>query len=55
MPALRVQIPQVLEEKFTEIDDALSDFVAEMKLQGVWENVTIFTSSDIARTLTSTD
>merc|ERR1719443_2244755 len=42
-----------LELKFAEINDALSDFVAEMKLQGVWDNVTIFTSSDFGRTLSS--
>ena len=34
-------------------DAALEDFEAEMKLQGVWENVTIVQASEFGRTVTS--
>lgn len=42
-----------LEEKFPQIDQALSSFIDEMKLQGVWRNTTILSASEFARTLTS--
>ena len=44
---------ETLEDRFPEINAALDSFVQEMKLQGVWQNVTIVTASEFARTLTS--
>jgi len=38
---------------FTEVNEGLTDFVQEMKAQGVWDDVVILTTSDFARTLTS--
>jgi len=35
------------------VDTALSEFVAEMKKQGVWDKVTVVVASDFARTLRS--
>jgi uncharacterized protein (DUF1501 family) len=37
----------------TALDDALDAFSREMKAQGVWDNVTVVTTSDFGRTLTS--
>jgi len=42
-----------LKEKFQELDDALRDFVAEVKAQGLWESTVMVTKSDFGRTLTS--
>lgn len=42
-----------LELRFPMINAALDSFVQEMKLQGVWENVTIVQTSEFARTITS--
>jgi len=42
-----------LANKFQGIDEALKDFVAEMKVQGVWESVILATESEFARTLDS--
>jgi uncharacterized protein (DUF1501 family) len=42
----------LLEDKLTEANDALEAFVAEMKLQNIWDNIVIVTGSDFARTLT---
>ena len=36
-----------------DVNDALGSFVAEMKAQGTWGNVTIVSASDFGRTLTS--
>ena len=35
------------------MNNALEDFVAEMKAQGIWNKVTVVSASDFARTLTS--
>ena len=35
------------------VDDALASFEAEMKLQGLWSNITIVQASEFGRTLTS--
>jgi cullin-associated NEDD8-dissociated protein 1 len=44
---------EVLDEKFTEIDDALAGFVAELVGQSVFDQTVIVTSSEFGRTLTS--
>ena len=36
-----------------DINDALASFVAEMQLQGVWDDVTVIASSEFGRTLVS--
>jgi len=41
-----------LNGKFENVNEALAEFVAELKGQGTFENVVIVTSSDFARTLT---
>jgi len=41
-----------LSGKFEDINEALEEFVAELKAQNVFENVVIVTHSDFARTLT---
>jgi uncharacterized protein (DUF1501 family) len=43
----------LLENKLTEANDALSAFVAEMKSQGIWDSIVIVTGSDFGRTLTA--
>jgi uncharacterized protein (DUF1501 family) len=43
----------VMETKLTQIDASINSFVEEMRLQGVWEGVTIVTASEFARTITS--
>ena len=40
-------------EKLKEINSALTDFVAAMKNEGVWEDVTIVQASEFARTISS--
>merc|ERR1712196_227718 len=42
-----------LDEKMDEIDNALAAFVAEMKLEGVWDNTVVLSMSEFARTLSS--
>jgi cullin-associated NEDD8-dissociated protein 1 len=39
-------------ERFGEVDDVIADFEAEMKAQGVWDDVVMLTVSDFGRTLT---
>ena len=39
--------------KWKVVDDALASFVAEMKAQGVWNNVTITMGSEFGRTFTT--
>jgi len=41
----------VLMQKFGEIDDAIRQFVTELKAQGAWESTVLFTESDFGRTL----
>jgi uncharacterized protein (DUF1501 family) len=36
-----------------DVDAALASFAAEMRLQGVWGNVTVVSASEFGRTLTS--
>ena len=38
--------------RFGDVNDALQQFVAELKAQGIFDNVVIVTHSDFARTLT---
>lgn len=35
------------------LDSALKSFIEEVKIQGLWDNITIVTNSDFGRTLTS--
>jgi uncharacterized protein (DUF1501 family) len=42
---------QGLNNQFLAMDTAFRSFVAEMKAQGVWDNVVMVTSSEFARTL----
>merc|ERR1712157_449256 len=42
-----------LAAKFKETDDALRAFVLELRAQGVWEQVVLYTSSEFGRTLAS--
>ncbi|CAK0860532.1 unnamed protein product, partial [Prorocentrum cordatum] len=42
-----------LQGRYTELNAALQGFVAEMKGQGIYENIVVVTSSDFGRTLTS--
>jgi len=42
-----------LATRFKEIDDALRAFVAELKAQGLWERVVLYTASEFGRTLLS--
>ena len=46
-------VDEVLTENMGWIDSALGSFASEMKNQGLWDNVTIVSASDFARTLTS--
>merc|ERR1712032_1766 len=43
----------VLAEKFESIDSALEDFVAEMKAQGIFDNVVVVSESEFGRSLTT--
>jgi len=38
---------------FGDVDKALGSFVAEMKAQGIWDNVAVLTVSEFGRTLTT--
>ena len=42
-----------LEANFEQIDTALSAFVAEMTAQGRWKDVTVVSTSEFGRTITS--
>jgi cullin-associated NEDD8-dissociated protein 1 len=42
-----------LDPKLNQINAAMAAFATEMKAQGLWDNVTVLTASDFARTLTS--
>jgi uncharacterized protein (DUF1501 family) len=42
----------VLEGRFFELNDALEDFVTELKTLGVWDDVVIVQTSDFGRTIT---
>eukprot|EP00965_Chrysotila_dentata_P090872 2998457-Pleurochrysis_carterae.AAC.2 len=44
---------QTVNRKFTEINGAMEAFVAEMKAQNVWDDVTVIQASEFARTLVS--
>eukprot|EP00929_Paragymnodinium_shiwhaense_P044335 TRINITY_DN22747_c0_g1_i3.p1 TRINITY_DN22747_c0_g1~~TRINITY_DN22747_c0_g1_i3.p1 ORF type:complete len:1100 (-),score=265.71 TRINITY_DN22747_c0_g1_i3:453-3530(-) len=44
---------ETLPEKLKEIDDGIRLFVAEMKAQGVWKDITLMSASDFGRTITS--
>jgi len=44
---------QVLAERFTMIDDALKEFVTELKAQNIFNSVVIASESDFGRTLSS--
>ena len=46
-------VKEVLQGNLGEIDAALASFVAEMKHQGRWDDVTIVSVSEFGRTLTS--
>ena len=46
-------VGETFAENMGWIDAALGSFAAEMKNQGLWENVTIVSASDFGRTLTS--
>ena len=46
-------VASVLNAALTEVNDAISLFVKEMKAQGSWDDVTIIAASEFARTLTS--
>ena len=40
-----------LERRFTELNDGIANFAAELKTQNLWNNVTVFVVSEFARTL----
>jgi cullin-associated NEDD8-dissociated protein 1 len=44
---------EALQEKFTEINDALEGFVAELEGQDTFKDTVVFTESDFGRSLTS--
>jgi len=44
---------EVLAEKFTSIDDALKEFVTELKAQNIFQSVVIASESDFGRTLST--
>jgi len=46
-------IKNALHDNFEEVDDAIAGFVAELKAQGIFNNVVLMTESDFGRTLTS--
>merc|ERR1711879_471924 len=46
-------VDDVLNSKFTQIDDALRDFVAELKGQNVFDSTVLVAESDFGRSLTS--
>ena len=46
------EVNATLQIRFLELNDALDDFVTELKLLGVWDKVAIVQTSDFGRTLT---
>ena len=42
-----------MKQLMTAVDNVLEDFEKEMKLQGLWENITIVQASEFGRTVTS--
>jgi uncharacterized protein (DUF1501 family) len=40
---------KALDREFTELDHALSAFVAEMKAEEKWDDITVVVSSDFGR------
>ena len=42
-----------METSLASVDEALASFAAEMKAQGLWDQVTIMQTSEFGRTLTS--
>ena len=46
------EVTKTLESRFAELNDALEDFVTELKLLGVWDNTAIVQASDFGRTMT---
>merc|ERR1712146_114983 len=42
-----------METSLAHVDEALASFAAEMKAQGLWDQVTIMQTSEFGRTLTS--
>lgn len=46
------EVTETLKDRFSILNDALKQFVDELKAQGVWDNVVIVESSDFGRTLT---
>eukprot|EP00746_Dinoflagellata_sp_MGD_P168408 gnl/MRDRNA2_/MRDRNA2_99843_c0_seq1.p1 gnl/MRDRNA2_/MRDRNA2_99843_c0~~gnl/MRDRNA2_/MRDRNA2_99843_c0_seq1.p1 ORF type:complete len:1948 (-),score=297.36 gnl/MRDRNA2_/MRDRNA2_99843_c0_seq1:198-6041(-) len=46
------QVTETLDAKFTEIDEALRVFVAELEAQQIFDETVVVTHSDFARTLT---
>ena len=46
------EVTETLKNRFAELDDALKNFVAELKLLGVWDNTAIVQASDFGRTMT---
>ena len=49
---LHTDLTEVFAQKLTEVDAALASFEAEMRLQGLWDNVTVVQASEFGRTLT---
>lgn len=45
-------LTESLQDRFTELDDALDIFVKELKEQNIWESITSVISSEFSRTLT---
>jgi uncharacterized protein (DUF1501 family) len=41
-----------MDERFLELNEALDDFVAELKILGVWDDTVIVQTSDFGRTMT---
>ena len=46
-------VGSTLVNRFQQIDAAIASFEEEMKLQGMWNDVTLISASDFARTITS--
>ena len=49
----QANLGEVLDWNMGDLDSSLEVFYEELKEQGLWDNVTIITVSDFARTLTS--
>lgn len=47
------EVLSAISYKWEELNEALTFFAPEMKAQGVWNDVTLVSGSDFARTLTS--